>query len=152
MHAHKHTGGLRTIGLSCGTLHQRRGSERCLPKVLSVQGIYRFYAHVCLPEFPHGSLLPSVYFMQQECVICLLPKSTVYWNLFYFFFQSVEKWRELIMHDSWAPERRRAQETVWECVVSVYARGFSDSHSGFWCCLSVCVCVCVRERVPVFDG
>lgn len=56
--------------------------------------------------------------------MCLLLKSTVYWIFFFFFFPHVEKWNVLIMHDSWAPVRRREGE-----IVSVYARGCSESHS-----------------------
>lgn len=67
-HTRKHSGGLRTIGLNCSTLHQRRGSERCLPKVPRLWAVYRFHAHarawVHLPKSPHGFNSHCQYFVQ----------------------------------------------------------------------------------------
>ncbi len=76
------------------------------PKVLRVQAIYRFHAHaqvyvcMCVSKWiylsrPTGLLLPSVLCAVR---ICYVPPPEVHSLLN--FFLCVEKWKELIMHDS----------------------------------------------------
>lgn len=101
-------------------------------------------AKVDLPKSPLG-FTSTVTTLCSTNVLCASSWSPQFVDFFF----PVKKWNGLIMHDSWAPARRRERD--WECV-SVYARGCSESQSfslGFTSVLCSCVCMylCLMGRL-----